>query len=182
VEEKPHCGERQSWSSGNVLARLVDPAPQRVLVLQCAPLGRDQPEHDLLARGHEPQRGKGARAGVVELEEEPVDIQAGEQRLGDEVVAALGRPRGLEVAAAHVRGHPHALRSTCDRGVDLPDEPLVLVIGVLSTGGDHLALVRFVEVREARVVELEVGTAELSQSPDRPNALLWPRWARILVR
>jgi hypothetical protein len=33
-------------------------------------------------------------------------------------------------------------------------------------------LVRVVEVCEARVVELEVGTAELSQSPDRPNVLL----------
>jgi hypothetical protein len=42
----------------------------------------------------------------------------------------------------------------------------VLVIGVLSTGGDHLALMGVVEVREARVVELEVGTAKLSQSSD----------------
>lgn len=36
--------------------------------------------------------------GVV-LQEEPVDAQLAEQRLGAEVIAALGCPRGAEVAA-----------------------------------------------------------------------------------
>ena len=67
-------------------------------------LGGDQPEHDQLAGRHEPQRLEAARALVVVLEEEAVDVELGEQRLGDEVVAALGRPGGAEVAAAHVGG------------------------------------------------------------------------------
>ena len=42
----------------------------------CGALGGDQPEHDLLALRHEPQRLEAAGTGVVELEEEAVDLQA----------------------------------------------------------------------------------------------------------
>ena len=95
----------------HVLRRLVDAALELVLVLERAALGGDQAEHDLLARRHEPQRLEAAGALVVVLQEEAVHVELGEQRLGDEVVAALGRPRRAEVAAAHVRGDAHALRA-----------------------------------------------------------------------
>src|SRR5256886_6574162 len=81
----------------HVLGRLVDAALQGVLGLQLAAFRGDQAEHDVLARRHEPQRGEAAGAGVVVFEEEPVHGELAEQRLGHEVVAALGRPGGAEV-------------------------------------------------------------------------------------
>ena len=102
----------------DVLRGLVDPALEGVLVLERAALGGDQAEHDLLALRHEPQRLEATGALVVVLQEEAVDGELGEQRLGDEVVAALGRPRGAVVAAAHVRGHVQPLGPVGDRGVD----------------------------------------------------------------
>ena len=79
-----------------------------VLALQLAALRGHQAEHDHLARRHEPQRLEPARPRVVVLEEEAVHVQPAEQRLGHEVVAALGRPRRPEVPAAHVRGDRQA--------------------------------------------------------------------------
>ena len=93
------------------LRGLLDAALEQVLALELALLGRDEAEHDELARRHEAQRLEAARARVVPLHEEPVDRELVEQRLGDEVVAALGDPRGAEVAAAHVRGD-----ASCPRG------------------------------------------------------------------
>ena len=93
----------------DVLRRLLDPALEEVLGLELARLGRHQAEHDDLALGHEAQRLEAARAGVVPLHEEAVDGELVEQRLGDEVVAALGDPARAEVAAAHVGGDRHPL-------------------------------------------------------------------------
>ena len=81
--------------------RLLDAPLQLVLRLELAALRRHEPEHDLLlALRQEAQRLEAARALVVPLHEEAVDVELVEQRLGDEVVAALRRPRRLEVAAA----------------------------------------------------------------------------------
>ena len=120
--------------------RLVDPPLERVLVLEGAPLGRDQAEHDRLARRHEAQRREATGALVVVLEEEAVDLELGEQRLGDEVVGALGRPRRAEVPAAQVGGHVHVLRPAGEDSVDLPDVALVLVLGFAAPLGDHRPL------------------------------------------
>ena len=98
----------------------------------CAALRGDQAEHDQLARRDEPQRLEAAGALVVVLEEEAVDVELAEQRLGDEVVAALGRPRRAEVAPAHVRGDGQPVRPAGERRVDLPDVALVLVLGVAA--------------------------------------------------
>src|SRR3954451_20205250 len=76
----------------HVPRRLLDPPLEVVLALEFGPLRRHQAEDDALARRHETQRLEAARAGVVVLEEEPVDVQAAEQCLRDEVVAALGDP------------------------------------------------------------------------------------------
>src|SRR5581483_8387780 len=76
----------------DVLSRLLDAALDRILLLELAALGRDETEHDLLALGKKAQRSEPARALVVPLHEEAVDLQLVEERLGDEVVASLGRP------------------------------------------------------------------------------------------
>ena len=122
----------------HVLRRLVDAALELVGVLHAAALGGDQPEHHLLAGRHEAQRGEAARALVVELAEEGVDVEPAEQLLGDVVVAALGDPGRAEVAAAHVGGDRHALRAVGDGGVDRADVALVRVLGVVAPRGQHL--------------------------------------------
>src|SRR3954454_25254583 len=88
----------------DVPAGLLDPALELVLGLELALLGGHEAEHDDLAGRKEAQRLEAARAGVVPLHEEAVDVELVEQRLGDEVVAALGDPARAEVAAAHVGG------------------------------------------------------------------------------
>ena len=63
VEAKPHCGERQSCSSGDVACRLLDPPLQLVLRLELAALRRHEAEHDLLvALREEAQRLEAARS------------------------------------------------------------------------------------------------------------------------
>src|SRR6476469_1481998 len=75
------------------LRGFLDPALDRVGVLELAALRRDEAEHDLLALRDEPQRSEAARPLVVPLHEEAVDLELVEERLGDEVVAAFRRPR-----------------------------------------------------------------------------------------
>jgi hypothetical protein len=145
VEEKPHCGDRQSCSSGTYFAassmrRLRSSGFSSLPVLV------------------EP-----ARALVVELAEEAVDVEFAEQRLGHEVVAALRRPGRAEVAPAHVRGDLHVGRAPRDGRVDLLDVAQVLVVGVLALGGHLRPLRGVVEVREAGVVQLEVAAAEIGE-------------------
>ena len=94
---------------GDVARGLFDPPLELVLGLELAALGGDEAEHDQLVLGHEPQRLEPSGAGVVVLEEEAIHVELAEQRLGDEVVATLGGPRGAEIAAAHVGGHRHPL-------------------------------------------------------------------------
>src|SRR3954452_7767415 len=81
----------------DVLRRRLDAPLELVLALELRALRRDEPEHDDLALRDEAQRLEPARALVVPLHEEPVDLELVEQRLGDEVVAALGDPRRAEV-------------------------------------------------------------------------------------
>jgi hypothetical protein len=102
VEANPHCGERQSWSRG-----FVDPPLQLIFRLELAALRRHETQHDLLgAFRQEPQGLEVARALVVPLHEEAVDREIVQQRLGDEVVAALGRPGGAEVAPGRGSSSP----------------------------------------------------------------------------
>ena len=81
------------------------------------------------------------------------------------LVAALGHPRGAEVAAAHVRRHGHALGATGERLVHVPDVLDVLALGIAADRGGVRPLGRVVQVREARVVELQVRAAELAEPP-----------------
>jgi len=146
--------------------RLVHPALEVILRLQLRPLGGDQAEDDQLARGHEPQRREAAGALVVVLQEEPVHVQPGKQRLGHEIVPAGGDPAGPEVAPAQVRGDRHPGRAVLDGGVDLGDVAQVQAGGVLAPAGDPGALGRVVEVGQGGVVELQVGAAQRAQPGD----------------
>ena len=119
----------------DVLGGLVDPALEHVGVLEAPALRGHQPEDDLLAGRHEAQRGEPARALVVELAEEGVDVELAEQLLRDVVVAALGDPGRAEVAPAHVGGDAHSLGPVGDRGIDGADVALVRVLGVVATLG-----------------------------------------------
>ena len=108
VEEKPHCGDRQSWSTSTyrdassmrrMSSSLVSSAPRFVVT---------SPSTTTLSFGTNRSGSNPPERVVVPLHEEAVDGELAEQRLGDEVVAALGDPRGAEVAAAHVRRDRHA--------------------------------------------------------------------------
>ena len=69
------------------------PALHRVLGLEHAEFRRDDAQHDAqVSLGHEAQRREIAGARVVVFEEEPVDFEPVEHRLGDRLVAALGMP------------------------------------------------------------------------------------------
>src|SRR5690606_29592659 len=100
--------------------RLVDTPLDPVLVLERAVLRRDETENDLLALRHEPERLESARALVVVLEEEAVDVELVEDDLGDRLVSAFREPAALRVAAAQVDANGHVVRSIGDRLVDQP--------------------------------------------------------------
>src|SRR5258705_26595 len=86
---------------GDVLRSFLDFSLEGILVLQDPRFRGDQSQHHLLALRQEAQRREAAGALGVELHEEAVDVRA-EHRLGDRLVAALGHPGALEVAAAGV--------------------------------------------------------------------------------
>jgi hypothetical protein len=71
-----------------VAGGLVDAAFEGVLGFEGWGLGGDQAQDDQLVGGDEAEGLEGAGAVVVVFEEEAVDLEAGEDRLGDEVVAA----------------------------------------------------------------------------------------------
>src|SRR5215472_901583 len=145
--------------------RVLDPPLQLVLALQLAALGGDKPEDHPLALGHEPQRLEATRALVVPLTEEPVHGKLVEQRLGHELITALGCPHALIVAPAHVGGDRHIGGPAGQRAVDVLDVALMLVLGVPADLRDVLALRRVVHVGQAGVVELQVAAAEVVQPP-----------------
>ena len=66
-----------------MLRGLLDAALELVGVLELGLLGRDQPEHDGLALGHEAQRPEVAGPWQVVLGEDPLARQVVEQLLGD---------------------------------------------------------------------------------------------------
>src|SRR5215217_6082853 len=146
--------------------RLLDTPQQLFPRLELAALRRHEPEHDLLlALRQEAQRLEAARALVVPLHEEAVDVELVQERLGDVVPASLGRPRRLEVAAARMRGDAHLGRPPGERLVDMANVLDVLALVVAADRRDVVALMRVVDVREARVVELDVRAAEVAEPP-----------------
>ena len=115
----------------------------------------------MLALRQVAQRLEATGALVVPLAEETVHVELVEEAVSHEVVAALGRPHRLVVAAAHVRGDRH-VRGPAGQGlVDRGDVGLVLVQRVTADVLDVVALHRVVDVGEAGVVQLQVAAAEV---------------------
>src|SRR5665213_525798 len=108
---KPALRRKAKLIERHVLTGFFDTSLEPVLRLEETPLGGDEPENDHLALGHEAQWLEASGTLVIVFEEEPVDVQLTEEGLGHEVVAALGRPVGLEVTSARVCGDRHALWS-----------------------------------------------------------------------
>src|SRR5262249_11429433 len=97
-----------------------------------------------------------ARSGIVVFEKETINLQLVEQRIGDVVVASRSDPRRAEVAAAHVCANRHAGRFPGERGVEDANVGQVLASPVAAELSHIIALLWIVEVREARVIELQI--------------------------
>lgn len=82
-------------SRSDELGSLVDALLDLLLVLELAELGADGADDDVLVLGEELEGLEAAGAGGVVLEVKGVDLEVGEELLGDDVVSTLG-----EVAAA----------------------------------------------------------------------------------
>src|SRR5207244_454922 len=93
----------------DVPRRLVDPVGQLVARLEPGLLGRDEPENRGLPGRQVTQRLEAAVACRVVLEQEGVNREAAQQRLGDRVVRSLGQPAAAGVAPADVEGKGQAL-------------------------------------------------------------------------
>src|SRR5690606_30465105 len=143
----------------DVSRRLVDAPLDLVLVLERSALRRDEAEHDLLAFRHEPQRLEAAGPLVVVLEEETVDIELVEEHVGDRLVPALGEPTALRVAAAQVNADGHVVRPAGDRIVDQPRVRARQRVDVLAALARAFAHLLVAEVREIRVVDLQVAAS-----------------------
>src|SRR3989449_128803 len=136
----------------HVLRGLVDPSPQRVLRLERARLGGDEPQHDLLVARQQAQRLEAARALGVPFHEIAVDVRR-EHRLHDLVGIAAGRePRAPEVAAARVHRHRHAGRAIRQRAVDEGGVGARQRGGIVAVGAEIVAHLRVAEIGPAHVV------------------------------
>ena len=128
VDEKPHCGLRQSCSSGTYLRGLVDPALQLVLAFERRALAGDEAEHHLASfpRGTKRNGSKPPERASSYSRKKPSTASSPNKRLGDMVVAALGHPGRAEIAAAHMGAHGHARGLAGERLVDQADVGQVL--------------------------------------------------------
>ena len=118
VDENPHCGLRQSWSSDTYLAASSIRAAELVGGFELGELRGDEAEHDRLVLGDEAQRCEVARSLVVVLEEVRVDVELAEQHLGDRFVPTAREERAAEVAAAEVDADGEIVGAALQRGVD----------------------------------------------------------------
>src|SRR5208283_5835595 len=82
------------------------------------------------------------------------------------IVAAGRHPRRAEIAAAQVCAHGHIGGLPPERRIDQPDVDEVLPLSVAADSAYVLALPGIVEIRQAGVVELQIGAAELPQGLD----------------
>src|SRR5581483_7113826 len=90
---KPALRAKRQALERNEPGGFVDAAGELVRILQLWRLGGDEAEHHHLRGRQEAQRLESARArGIVVLEQEAIDLEAGEQLLGDGIVAALCYP------------------------------------------------------------------------------------------
>ena len=150
----------------HVFRRFVDAPLDLVLGLGRGMLGAHQAEDDRLAFRREAQRREVARALVVVFEEKAVDLHFVEQNIGDRLIAALGDPGALEIAAAEMDRDRHVLRPVADRVIDQPAVELGERVGIVAAGARALADGRVAEIGEIGVVELQVAAAARRQIGD----------------
>ena len=94
------------------------PLDDLFLVIKLSLLATHYAEHHNLVLRQEAQRLEPARPGIVVLEEININIELTEERLGDRLVAALGKPLRPEVATAQVDADDEVLRPLADGPVD----------------------------------------------------------------
>lgn len=117
-----------STALGHPLHRLFNASLDLLLVFQLPQLGRDHADHHVLVLGEVLQGIKPAGARGVVLEVEGVDVEFGEQLLGDDVVGARGEVAAAdEVAAAEV-----------DAGVEVGGEEGEGLVVELDVGVEEL--------------------------------------------
>ena len=80
-----------------------------------------------------------------------------EEHFGDRVIAALGGPVALAVAAALVQRDRHLVGDIGKRLVDLCGIALEQLLRILAPGADEFAMRRIADERDAGVVHLEVA-------------------------
>ena len=109
--------------------------------------------------GREAQRRKVAGALVVIFKEEAVDLHLVEEDLGDRLIAALGDPRALEVAATQMHRNHHVFRPLADRVVDELAVEMDERVGIVAARFCPLADFGIAEVSKVGVVELQIAAA-----------------------
>ncbi len=82
------------------------------------------------------------------------------------IVAALRDPGGAEIAPAQMRAHGHPGRLLRERRVDGVDVDEMLLVRIAADLRHVPALRRIVEIREAGIVQLQVGAPELPELLD----------------
>jgi len=97
-----------------------------------------------------------ARPRVVVLEKVGVDVQLIEQRVSDRLVASLGDPGALHVAAAEMDRNRQVLRPSVNDCIDQCRIGMRQLVGVVAPLLCLRPLLRVAEVGEVRVVELNV--------------------------
>src|SRR3954468_19739761 len=141
---------------------LVDLFFQVVLALELRRLGRHQPQYNGFVFGNEAQRLEAARALGIEFHEERIDAGR-EHRLRHRLIAALGDPGALEVAAAGMHGDRHARGLVLHRFADRGGVAGRQRGGVVAVLAARLADLRIAEIREGDVVELQVRATRLGE-------------------
>src|SRR6202158_5816619 len=101
----------------DIFRGLVDSMFEQLLGFELGELGGDQSQDDCLVFGHQAQRLESDGAGSVVFETVVIDVDLVEQRVGNQVVAALGAPMALIVAAADVHREVQPGRASGERGV-----------------------------------------------------------------
>jgi hypothetical protein len=110
----------------------IDPPFQHVFRFELGKFTRDESQHHALVFRYQAQRFEGSRSRRIVFEEIRVDVDLVEQRIRDEIVAALRAPMTLIVAAADVhremkRRGPSGKRAVHHNRVSLEQEFLRVV-------------------------------------------------------
>src|SRR5208283_4868715 len=145
--------------------RGIDAPLDFVLVLDGTLLRRHQAEHRLFSGGQVAQRLERAGTRGIEFHEESVDIGR-KHGFRHALVAALGNPGALEVAAAGVHRDRHARGAVAQRRIDDVRVDAGQRVRIIAVATAALAKIRIAQIGERDVVELQVSAAAIRQKAD----------------